>query len=261
MTFEEIPIRMMQLGVDRAWLAAQCDYSMSTLANALARNGTNKTDKALRRIWDALDREEDRQKNPVTPAAYCQVVVRPDVDQFTKWNEAALEKKLTVEAWCIEALNNAAREGYFLDDEPTLRTGIDEPDYPARDLRTYSIPLFRAAAGTPILSDAEIVELDHNPGEGRFLLELRGDSMEPQFRHRQRVILRHKSTLKRPLLKYGEFYAFIVDGLVTFKQWAKDDEGNKVLHSLNPEHPDIPADETTDWIGWFDAKDNPSHAG
>lgn len=61
MNFDDIPLRMAKLGVDRAWLAKQCDYSASTLANALAPKGTNKTEKALRRIWEALDREEERQ--------------------------------------------------------------------------------------------------------------------------------------------------------------------------------------------------------
>jgi phage repressor protein C with HTH and peptisase S24 domain len=91
---------------------------------------------------------------------------------------------------------------------------------------------------------------------GRFLLELRGDSMEPRFHDRQRVVLRDKTTLKRPVLKYGEFYCFIHEGAATFKQWAKDKEGNKVLRSLNPEHPDIIAQEDTEWLGWFDPKEN-----
>lgn len=64
MTFEKIPLRMLKLGVDRAWLALQCDYSASHIAKILAPNGDikAKTDKALRRIWESLDREEVRQK-------------------------------------------------------------------------------------------------------------------------------------------------------------------------------------------------------
>jgi transcriptional regulator with XRE-family HTH domain len=119
-----------------------------------------------------------------------------------------------------------------------------------------SVPLVRAAAGVPILADAEHVEPDRDLGEGRFLLELRGDSMEPRFHNKQRVVLRDKASLKRPVLKYGELYCFVHEGAATFKQWAKDESGRKVLRSLNPEHADIPADEDTDWIGWMDEKDN-----
>ena len=118
--------------------------------------------------------------------------------------------------------------------------------------KVIEIPMLRAAAGNPLLADAEMVEVEKDYGHGRFLLELRGDSMEPLFRDKQRIVMRDKSTLKRPLLKYGELYAFVVDGRIAFKQWAK----GKVLRSLNPEYPDIIPDENTDWVGWYDPKDN-----
>ena len=128
-----------------------------------------------------------------------------------------------------------------------------KPDLPA----PYEMPLLRAAAGAPILGDEEMVEVERDYGHGRFLLELRGESMAPRFQDRQRIVMRHKSSLRRPVLKYGELYAFVVDGLVTFKQWAKDKQtGERVLRSLNPEHADLIADETTDWIGWVDPADN-----
>jgi phage repressor protein C with HTH and peptisase S24 domain len=117
------------------------------------------------------------------------------------------------------------------------------------------IPLLRAAAGSPLIADAEMVEVERDYGVGRFLLELRGDSMEPRFMDKQRIVMRDKNTLKRPLLKYGELYAFVVDGRISFKQWAKGEDG-KVLRSLNAAYPDIPLNEETDWIGWYDPKDN-----
>lgn len=266
MTFDEIPIRMMQLGVDRAWLAQQCDYKLGTLAAILAPNGnlSHKTDKALRRIWEALDREEERRKKPSITDEKCAIVIRAAVEEFEHWNKVSMGKGQTIEQWAMEQLNLAANSLLEVPDDAfrtpvqlSMRTGTDETAYVSGRKNVVELPLIRAAAGPPILSDAEMVEVDGNPGTGRFVLELRGDSMEPQFQDRQRVILRDKSTLKRPLLKYGELYAFVIDGLVTFKQWAKNKKtGEKVLRSLNPEYPDIPADENTDWIGWFDAADN-----
>ena len=251
MNFDEIPLRMMKLGVDRAWLAQQCDYSPQHMSNILAPNADvkSKTQKALRRIWEALDREEARQQNPVIPLELHQVVLRATDEEFTNWNRKALDEKMLIKDWCIKSLNEAAANILAGKFDGILQLGVTQKS-------VIELPLLRAAAGAPILSDAEMVEVDQDHGVGRFVLELRGDSMEPNFRNRQRIIMREKSALKRPVLKYGEFYAFIVDGLVTFKQWAKDKAGDKVLRSLNPEHADIIADEHTDWIGWYDAKDN-----
>ena len=132
MTFDEIPLKMMQLGVDRAWLAQQCDYKPGTLAAILAPNGSqsNKTDKALRRIWEALEREELRQKRPAVQEAVCQIVVRPEVADFTRWNKAALSKQKTVEDWAIEALNKAAAQGIYTQvDAPISKVATDETPY------------------------------------------------------------------------------------------------------------------------------------
>lgn len=132
MTFDEIPLKMLKLGVDRAWLARQCDYKAGTLAAILAPNGnlSHKTEKALRRIWEALEREEIRQKRPAVQESVCQIVVRPDVEEFTKWNKAALSKKKTVEDWAIDALNKAAAQGiYTLNDEPPSMVAEDQTPY------------------------------------------------------------------------------------------------------------------------------------
>lgn len=122
--------------------------------------------------------------------------------------------------------------------------------------KVYHIPFLHLAAGAPIVADAEMIEADKDYGKGRFMIQLHGDSMEPQFKDGQRIVLRDKTKLSRPLLKYGQMYAFIHNGSGTFKVWAKDKAGNKVLRSLNPDYADIPVEEDTDWIGWFDPSDN-----
>ena len=122
--------------------------------------------------------------------------------------------------------------------------------------KVFYIPFLHLAAGSPIVADAEMMEVDKDHGKGRFMIELHGDSMEPQFKDGQRIVLRDKAKLSRPLLKYGQMYAFIHNGSGTFKVWAKDKAGNKVLRSLNPDYADIPVEEDTDWIGWYDETDN-----
>jgi hypothetical protein len=110
MTFEEIPIRMMQLGVDRAWLAAQTDYKLPHIGNILAPNGApkNKTDKALRRIWEALDREEERQQKPAVSMERQQLVLRPTDAEYNLWNRAANKAGETMLDWTVRTLTQQA---------------------------------------------------------------------------------------------------------------------------------------------------------
>ena len=61
MTFEEIPARMAKLRVNRKWLMEACNYSKSTLASTLSAKGSNRNERSLKTIWEALDREEERQ--------------------------------------------------------------------------------------------------------------------------------------------------------------------------------------------------------
>ena len=109
MTFEEIPLRMHKLGVDRAWLATACRYSKSTLANTLSKNGSNRNERALSTIWEALDREEARlaalASNP--PFERQQLVLRPTDREYSAWCREAAGTPL--QEWAVRALNEAAR--------------------------------------------------------------------------------------------------------------------------------------------------------
>lgn len=106
MTFAEIPIRMLQLGVDRQWLCKECDYSSSTLAGLLAPKGSNKNDKALRRIWEALDREDARQKTPVAAFERQQLVLRPNEHEYRIWSAAQRKSGAsTLADWAVTSLN------------------------------------------------------------------------------------------------------------------------------------------------------------
>ena len=130
MKFEDIPIRMLQLGVDRTWLAEQCDYTKGSLARILAPNGDPKakTDKALRRIWEALDREEERQKaEHFKPATLTNTVtLTPTVEQFDRWMKAAYRHHDSFDAWAKAGLDRLAEQ------EPSLKVAEDEPNYKSK---------------------------------------------------------------------------------------------------------------------------------
>lgn len=121
MSFDEIPIRMLRLGVDRKWLATQCDYKLGSIASILAPNGNpkHKTDKALRRIWEALDREEARQaaekaaaaSPPVQLSERQQLVLRPTDAEYEAWSRAharTVEDHPTLRDWAVASLNETA---------------------------------------------------------------------------------------------------------------------------------------------------------
>lgn len=241
---DEVLEKLAKLGKDRAWLAAESGYEFMTVTNKLGPSGVVSV-----RMLDAFERvlmiEEAQQTHTKSSAS-------ESVWDHVWFN--GLETKRIMQAMVSGGYQKA--EDLYHDAVINFADNLNKGDTAAFELPFPSVPLLRAAAGVPILADAEHVEPDHDLGEGRFLLELRGDSMEPRFRNKQRLVLRDKATLKRPLLKYEQFYCFIHNGAATFKQWAKDSGGRKVLRSLNSNYPDIPADEATDWIGWMDEKDN-----
>lgn len=115
MNFEEVPIRMIQLGVDRPWLCRECDYKPGSLAQILAPNGNQKfkTDKALRRIWEALDREEERQKSAVmlpAPLGH-RVFIEPTEEQFDTWMQAVYQQPgRSFDQWAKTGLDALAAE-------------------------------------------------------------------------------------------------------------------------------------------------------
>jgi hypothetical protein len=247
-SFEDIDSRLEAIGKDRAWLAENTPYSATYIRDLMAPKSTRRSERVQQIISDAIEREEAAQR--VTVRLPDQLALAPTADEFNAWCRAyKASPSETLKDWAIEELNKAAAAWH------ASRSKL--ASVPNSQVITFpEVPMLRAAAGLPILADAEMVQPDRQLGPGRFILELRGESMEPRFKDRQRVILRDKATLKRPVLKYGEFYCFVHEGQACFKQWAKDREGRKVLHSLNPDHLDILADDQTDWIGWFDKADN-----
>lgn len=249
--FDEIDDRLEKLGLDRAWLSAASGRKPDSIRVALAPSAppSKRSELLQRALSDAIEREEAARRPVAAPPVLPnRITVEPSVGEFDAWDRASRAAGAeSLSEWAIDELNKAA-DAWFSRITPIADHRI---------VTTFpEVPLLRAAAGIPILADAEMVQPDRNLGKGRFFLELRGDSMEPRFLDRQRVVLRDKATLRRPVLKYGELYCFVHDGAACFKKWAKDGDGTKVLRSLNPEHPDILADELTEWIGWFDPADN-----
>jgi hypothetical protein len=250
-TKDEIKAWLKRFGHSREWLGNACGgVSKSTVNNWLSTSISipeSSLHLIARLIADDESAEKQRQQSSQLQS---HLVIKVDVDEFNAWENIAIRKNpaQTVTEYCLAAIRSA------FDEETGKKVAAIHEETSMISLP--EVPMLRAAAGLPILADAEMVQPDRQLGPGRFILELRGESMEPRFKDRQRVILRDKATLKRPVLKYGEFYCFVHEGQACFKQWAKDSEGRKVLHSLNPDHPDILADDQTDWIGWFDKADN-----
>jgi PAS domain-containing protein len=113
MTFSDITIRLKQLGLDRKWLAEQCHYSLSHVSNALAPKGneSSKSETTLKRMWEALDREEERQRDAIRipPALRQRVVIEPTDEQFDRWMRAAYSVPgRTFDTWAKAGLEELA---------------------------------------------------------------------------------------------------------------------------------------------------------
>lgn len=238
---EEIKTWLKRLGFSRDWLADKIGVSKRTVDNWLSSN-IEIPERSATMIRQMID-DSEKIAEGITTNVFS---VECTLDQFRRFSRAALSDGLILEDWALRILDAEAANYFNLSSQEPLK--IES----VSTLQSHELPLLRAAAGSPIIADAEMVEVERDYGQGRFILELRGDSMEPQFQDRQRVILRDIASLKRPVLKYGELYCFVHNGQACFKQWAK----GKVLHSFNVEYEDIPADEETSWIGWYDPADN-----
>lgn len=287
MNFDDIQLRMRELGVDRTWLAAATDYTPAHLANILAPNGDekSKTKKALRRIWEALDREESARKLAAampSPLGY-RVFIEPTEEQFDRWMAAAYSVPgRNFDHWSREGLDAlAAKELTHLAGDPGTPPApvLNSVPFPptSGSLVTFpEIPLIHAAAGAPIVTDGETYHPTRDHGPGRFACQLHGDSMAPRYPDGSTVILRDRATLKRPVLKNGEIYLFSIAGEKTLKTYAsrlatkeeiaagqsyvstRDGKTKtRVLRSINPEYPEIIVAGEVEWTGWLDPKDNP----
>jgi SOS-response transcriptional repressor LexA len=257
MTFDEIPMRMLQLGVDRAWLATECDYTPDSLRQILAPNGKGKTQKALRRIWEALDREEERQrgKDASPEPIPFRVVLEPSKERFDRWMQAVYAKPgRNFDDWATTGLDALAEREigtyptiYTQPEEPFSKIAENETLYRAR----IELPFFGVvAAGTPCgaldeLSGDTMPVIGDHP-KNSFLVRVSGDSMTPDYDDGDILVCRP--------LKVGEYAkknddviacdptgAFL-KRLTYTKEGVKGDAPRKAtprLTSINPAYPDV----------------------
>lgn len=147
MTFEEIPERMRILSVKRPWLAEVCHYSLSHISNALAPKGneSSKTEATLKRMWEALDREEERQRslNHTTVDLGQRLFLDPTKEQFDNWMRASYATADgNFDSWAKEGLDAkaAAELPSLLEARKGLPLGEIEPQQlkVAEEPATYS---------------------------------------------------------------------------------------------------------------------------
>lgn len=165
-----------------------------------------------------------------------------------------------------------------MEDESEAVAGPDSPspDAPAADddniIQFATVPCYPVAAGKPITGDEDTAEIPAHLAADHFAVRVFGDSMEPEVKDGSIVIIMDREKLKRPMLKKGFIYTFIVDGQATIKRYntrkatkREIDAGKsyvseidgqtkvKVLESLNPAYPEIvlcPEDDPQ-MTGWY----------
>ena len=258
MTFDEIPLRMLQLGVDRPWLCEACDYKPGSLAAILAPNGNkkHKTEKAMRRIWEALDREEDRQRGSNTLPAPLghRVFLEPTEAQFDRWMEAVYAKPgRNFDTWSKEGLDAIAKEELAA---IKLKIVSDLSEHAEDPSPVHWLPLRGGiAAGAPISSDAtdgDRVRVAKEYPPVCHALRVFGHSMEPDIADGALVVVKalpegHKPKQGR-IVVYRDSNGLSLKRLAYRKSMPGDESANAlgkvaVLESINPEFPDV---HTTD---------------
>lgn len=189
-----------------------------------------------------------------------QILIQPTPEQYERWDRASRKAAApTFRDWIINGLDELAK---------TEEAG--------HVLAFPEIPLFHAAAGSPAPADHDVYAPIRDLGPGRIACQLHGDSMAPTYPDGSTVILRERGSLKRPLLKNGEIYLFILPtGERTLKiynsrkaqpseiesgiSYVSTRDGKTKVHilaSINPAHPEIIVDGDLDWIAWLDQADN-----
>ncbi|MEO0796629.1 MAG: S24 family peptidase [Verrucomicrobiota bacterium] len=149
----------------------------------------------------------------------------------------------------------------------------------ATDSDWFSLPCYGVAAGSPISGDEFEVKLKENYNADHFALKVFGDSMAPEIKDGQTVVIRKPESLNNPHVKKGEIYCFLIKGERTLKRYntrpATQDEVDeglsydsprgggkrvKILESINPIYPEIVIREGDDpqILGWYDRKNQPS---
>ena len=111
--------------------------------------------------------------------------------------------------------------------------------YHGRLIRLYDLP---ASAGPGTFLDGEsfeLIELPQDaPQNAGYALRVSGKSMEPYYHNGQIVWVKEQNSLMP-----GEIGIFLYDGCSYIKQLTITYDG-VVLHSLNPESPDVPVRDT-----------------
>ena len=249
---------MLRLGVDRAWIAKECDYKSGSLAQILAPNGNQKykTDKALRRIWEALDREEECQRaniGIIKPLGH-RVFMEPSEKQFDRWMQAVYAKPgRNFDDWAKQGLDAMADRdlGALATAGPALAPLPDALSTPEPILPLSHIPFFGlVAAGTPAGAlDDMLDESAAVPGTwpaNAFALRVSGRSMEPDYPDGSTIVCRPLKPGEYPT-KGQDVISSDADG-VYFKRLAYTKDGPKGdtprkaiphLVSINPEFPEV----------------------
>lgn len=270
-----------------AWLAQQCMVGEGAVKNWMS---TKNIPKAKLLLIEKLIQETEKESlsNDAEPAFYLRegkvpVLALIDPEIYKLGVTAAKKMGISVEEFTAMAFHeDAIRHAQLI---TTAESGNNLSLVRKQDIGTSSspplseefheIPLLHAAAGSPIDAHSDSFTLSRRLGPDRFGVQVHGDSMSPLIPDGKVVILREKSSLKKPLLKKGEIYLFVIKGERTLKRYntrpattqeiadeisytsPNRTQKVRILESVNPAYPEIViSHEHIEWLGWLDKDDN-----
>lgn len=246
--YDQIDERLSQLGKNREWLAESTPYSADYIRTVLAPNSTRRTERVMKILSDAIEREEDARKtsDQEPPPGYSAIFLNDE--QLDLADRASrLIGAPSLATFCNDVIMAEARRLVALNRQGEGLKAVEAH----KELTPYWIDLHGGvAAGAPIGSDVmpEPIPCQKEFSDEHYALRVFGRSMEPKIRDGSTIVVKRWGSDKGfPKKKTIVVYS---DGSgATLKEFgyrkAKGDEehdamGNvPVLSSLNPDFQEV----------------------
>ncbi|MGJ8678624.1 MAG: S24 family peptidase [Akkermansiaceae bacterium] len=215
------------------WLADKLGVKLPTISSW--RSNRPIPSKAIYIIKDLMDKDKDKEIEELRN----NLILRPNYDQFKRWNEKALSEGKIIEDWAFDGLEAMADE-YF---SPISLLAEEEASY-GNEYPFYGC----MAAGQPVesqLSGETLVALSTLDPATHAIFEVNGQSAEPQFMDGDRWLVELKQETNTA--RKGKPAVFSDENGCYLKIY---NGGKAPFSSVNPDFPDVHPGESLSLLGY-----------
>lgn len=219
----------------REWLAEKCGVNVRTVGNWLTSVGIPSKAAVIIQSLMTTDEVNEQAKSAVPQNLVLEwdLTDAKEREDYENIEAAAVDSGLAIREWALEKLRDSAEIGNVIE-------AFSKGEF------VHDLPFLGAvAAGEPVEAPRdEVLRVDREWPEGHFVVEVNGQSMEPDFVDGDRWIIdgRKKYTPKNGAV------CVVSDGHGSYlKRWNRK-EG--VFESINPEFKDVISGEEAKLQGY-----------